>query len=235
MFSPIDSTAPSANQSVIEIEDLTIDRNRVLKLLKEIKMNKASGPDGISAPVLKEIADVVAGPLCNIFNQSLKFGTVPDNWRHANITPIYKKGDRSKPENYRPISLTCIASKVMEHIVTSHIMKFVEGNNLLYPKQHGFRAKLSCETQLVELVTDIFKEHDNGKEVDECLLDFSKAFDNVSHAKLLAKMTSMEICDEQIASWTAAFCRDRTQVVTLQRALFKPLSSYIWCPTGVCG
>ena len=70
---------------------------------------------------------------------------------------------------------------------------------MLYPKQHGFRAKLNCETQLVELVADISKELDNGKEVDACLLNFSKAFDKVSHAKLLAKMTSMGIC-EQITS-----------------------------------
>ena len=69
-------------------------------------------------------------------------------------------------------------------------MKFVEGNSLLYPKQHSFRTKLSCETQLVELVADISKELDNGKEVDACPLDVSKAIEKVSHAKLLAKMTS---------------------------------------------
>ena len=146
-------------------------------------MNKATGPDGISARTLKETADVVASPLCSIFNQSLWFST-------ANVTPIYKKGDRSKPENYRRISRTRITSKVIEHIVTSHIMKFVEGNSLLYPKQHSFRTKLSCETQLVELVADISKELDNGKEVDACPLDVSKAIEKVSHAKLLAKMTS---------------------------------------------
>ena len=84
-----------------------------------------------------------------------------------------------------------------------------------YPKQHGFRAKLSCETQLVELVAEISKELYNGKEVDACLLDFSKAFDKVSHAKLLAKMISMRIC-EQITNWTTAFLRERTQIVALQ-------------------
>ena len=213
------------------MENLTIDRNGVLKLLEELKMNKATGPDGISARVLMATADVVADPLCHIFNQSLKFGTVTDDWRHANITPIYKKGDRSKPENYRPISLTCIASKVMEHIVTSHIIKFVEGNYLPYKKQHSCRAKLSCETQLVELVADISKELDNGKEADACLLDFSKAFDKVSHAKLLAKITSMGIC-EQITSWTAAFLRDRTQVVTLQVASSNPCPVTSGVPQG---
>ena len=75
----------------------------------------------------------------------------------------------------------------MGHIVTSHIMKFVEGNNLLYPKQHGFREKLSCEPQLVELVTDISKELDNGKEVDACPLDVSKAIEKVYMPNYLQK------------------------------------------------
>ena len=137
-------------------------------------MNKATGPDGISARTLKETADVVASPLCSIFNQSLWFST-------ANVTPIYKKGDRSKPENYRRISRTRITSKVIEHIVTSHIMKFVEGNSLLYPKQHSFRTKLGCETQLVELVADISKELDNGKEVDLiCLFPSVNAYRKIN-------------------------------------------------------
>ena len=93
----MNSAAPSANHSVIKMEDLKIDRNGFLKLLKELKMNKATGPDGISARTLKETADAVADPplqhiqtdpFCNIFKQTLKFGTVPDDWRHANVTPI---------------------------------------------------------------------------------------------------------------------------------------------------
>ena len=87
--------------------------------------------------------------------------------------------------------------------------------------QNGPLAKLSCETQLVELVADFSKELDNGEEVDACLLDFSKVFEKVSHAKLLAEMTSMGIC-EQITNWTVAFLRDRTQIVTLQGASSTP-------------
>ena len=94
-------------------------------------------------------------------------------------------------------------------------MKFIEGNHLLYNRQHGFRARLSCETQLVELVADISKELDAGNEVDACLLDFSKAFDKVCHAKLLTKMRNIGV-SKQITDWTAAFLRDRTQTVTLQ-------------------
>jgi hypothetical protein len=177
VFSTADSTKTQAGHqsNLPPMKHLTIAREGVLKLLTNLKPNKASGPDGISARVLKEAASELAGPLCNIFNMSLQYCSVPDDWRHANVTPIFKNGDRSKPQNYRPISFTCIASKLMEHIVTSHMMKYIEGNKMLHPQQHGFRAKLSCETQLVELISDISKDLDAGKEVDACLRDFSIA------------------------------------------------------------
>ena len=91
-------------------------------------------------------------------------------------SPLHLKRETCKPENYCPISLTCIASKIMEDVVTSHLMKYIEGNNFLFPQQHGFCSKPSCETQLVELVAvaDISKHLDDEKEVDACLLDFSK-------------------------------------------------------------
>ena len=218
VFSPAEPAQPTIDKdqnNITVMNNIFVHKDGVLKLLKDLKPNKASGPDNISARLLKETADIIADPLCYIYNQSLSKSEVPSDWRHANVTPIFKKGDKSKPENYRPISLTCIASKVLEHIVTSHIMKFIEGNNILFPQQHGFRSKLSCETQLVELVSDISKELDAEREVDACLLDFSKAFDKVNHAKFLSKMKMIGICD-QVVDWTAAFLRDRTQTVTLR-------------------
>ena len=234
VFSPADPAEPTDQKhqpTKTEMDDIRVHRDGVLKLLKDLKPNKASGPDNISARILKETADIVAGPLCHIFNQSLRLSTVPNDWRHANVTPIFKKGDKSKPENYRPISLTCIASKVLEHIVTSHIMKFMERNNILFPQQHGFRSKLSCETQLVELVCDISKELDAGQEVDACLLDFSKAFDKVNHAKLLSKMRKIGLCN-QVVDWTAAFLRDRTQTVTLRGTSSNPCPVTSGVPQG---
>ena len=102
-------------------------------------------------------------------------------------------------------------------------MKFVEGNNILCPTQHGFRSNLSCETQLVELVADVSKELDNGKEVDACVLDFSKAFDKVNHAKLIRKLETVGV-SKQLTEWTAEFLRDRSQAVTLQGTKSE------WCP-----
>ena len=100
------------------------------------------------------------------------------------MCPLFKKGDKSDPANYRPISLTCILCKVMEHIVASNLSQHLNRNNALYGLQHGFREKRSCETQLIEVVEELSRKLSNGHQVDLVLLDFSKAFDKVNHLKL---------------------------------------------------
>ena len=155
----------------------------VLKLLQKLNPNKAAGPDNIPPRVLK--APEIAPILTIIFR---KTGEIPPDWRLANVSPVYKKGDRHKAENYRPISLTCICCKLMVHIVTSHIMNHADKNNILYPLQHGFRSKRSCETQLIEFVDEITINMSSGKQTDVLNIDFSKAFDKVSHRLLLHKL-----------------------------------------------
>ena len=90
-----------------------------------------------------------------IFNKSLQTGQVPNDWKEANVAPIFKKGDKHNPSNYRPISLTCIISKCMEHILVSNIMQHLDSNKILYALQHGFRENLSCDTQLLSLFQDL--------------------------------------------------------------------------------
>lgn len=123
--------------------------------------------------------------ITRIYQASLKQATVPDAWKEANVTPVYKKGERNKAVNYRPISLTCILSKQMEHIIASQIMGHLNQNNILYSKQHGFRSKLSCESQLIEFTDDVLSIVQDRKQCDTIILDFSKAFDKVSHDRLL--------------------------------------------------
>ena len=113
------------------------------------------GPDQIHPRVLKQHATAVALILAVICNKSLHSGEVPEDWRKANVAPIFKKGECYKAENYRPT--TCIASKIIEHIVTKHIMKHLECNNILYKLQHVFRAKRSTQTQLLTFVQDLYK------------------------------------------------------------------------------
>jgi hypothetical protein len=111
-----------------------------------------------------------------------------NGWKSANITPLFKKGDRSAPVNYHPASLTSVCSKVMEHIFHSHIIKHIDKLGLLADSQHGFRKRRSTETQLIPFIDDLAKSLDVGEQIDCILLDFSKAFDKVLHSRLLMKI-----------------------------------------------
>ena len=121
------------------IDSLSITINGVAKQLSLLKTNKASGPDAIPPWFLKEYAAEIAPILTNIFQDSIESGTVPSRWKSANVCGVFKKGKKSDPSNYSPISLTCIASKILEHIVHSHVMKHFEHCNILTDCQHGFR------------------------------------------------------------------------------------------------
>ena len=116
-------------------------------------MHKAPGPDGLNARVLKECSTQISPILALIYNKSLAQGNVPDDWRHANVSPVFKKGEKYDAANYRPVSLTCICCKTLEHILVSNINKHLALDSRLADCQHGFRSRNSCETQLVQFCT----------------------------------------------------------------------------------
>ena len=105
------------------------------------------------------------------------------------MTPIYKKGDRNLPANYRPISLTCVCCKILEHIICTHIRHHLDTHNILSKLQHGFRSKHSCVSQLTITMNDLLKHRDKRTQIDMAILDFSKAFDTVPHQRLLGKLS----------------------------------------------
>ena len=117
------------SKNISSIPDIVVSTKGVEKLLKNLNPNKATGPDGISPRVLKEFASEIAPILTIIFQASLDSGTIPKDWKHANISPIFKKGERTKASNYRPVSLTSVSCKLCEHIVHSHIMSFLDKQN----------------------------------------------------------------------------------------------------------
>ena len=174
--------------SFTSLPNIKINRNGVESLLRKIKPRKASGPDLIPARFLQEMADPISTVLTFIYQQSLDEGRVPDDWRTANVAPIFKKGDRSIAANYRPVSLTALACKTLEHIVVRNILDHLDAHNILSDFQHGFRARRSCETQLIITTQDIATALNNRKQVDLVILDFSKAFDKVPHQRLLHKL-----------------------------------------------
>ena len=195
------------------IEDIIeINPKGVEKLLSRLDPTKASGPDNVSSRTLKELAEELAPVLVKIYEQSLNSGQLPSDWLKADITQVYKKGCKNLAGNYRPVSLTCISCKLLEHIICSHIHKHIDRHGILTAFQHGFRARMSCETQLLVTLHDHLSIRDRGIQIDLAILDFSKAFDTVPHERLLGKLEYYGI-QGPILNWTAAFLRGRVQRV----------------------
>ena len=123
-----------------------------------------------------------------IFSASLKQWKTPDDWKEANVSQIFKKGDKSQPADYRPVSLISVCSIVLEHVMHSHLMNFFEDNQILCDQQQGFRKHRSCESQLLTTVQDLASGIDTSQQINAILLDFSKAFDKVPHQRYLIKL-----------------------------------------------
>lgn len=209
------SSIPTLGTSTVpDMPDIEISVTGVEKLLRNLKVNKAPGPDNIPARILQECASSVAPLLQKIYQKSISSGSLPQDWLNANVSPIFKKGDRSLPSNYRPVSLTCIASKQLEHILHSNIMNHLDKYSLLCDKQHGFRSGRSCETQLAGLVDDLAEILDKRGRADLCIMDFSKAFDMVPHQRLLAKIDHLGIRGNT-KSWIKGFLTNRQQKVII--------------------
>ena len=161
------------NRNTKTAPQLNIDRKGVLKILKNIKIHKAMGPDGIPNILLKTCAEEISYVLSAIFQYSLDTGTLPLDWRNANVTPVFKKGDRHLAENYRPVSFTSVSCKIMEHIICSHMLKHFDKHNILTSLNHGFRSGYSTETQLLVTMQDLLQANDRNIQMDIAILDFS--------------------------------------------------------------
>ena len=213
-----DSILPDlSNKKIPSMRNIIIESKGVEKLLSNLKTSKAVGPDIIPNIVLKTCASELSVGLGSIFQYSLDTGTLPMDWRDANISPVFKKGDRHQAENYRPVSLTSISCKLLEHILCSHILKHFEQYNVLTQLNRGFRSGYSTEPQLLVTLQDLFKSFDQNIQVhvDVAILHFSKAFDTVPHDKLLHKIDSYGIQGNTL-KWLSSFLKDRTMKVVLE-------------------
>ena len=186
----------------------------VRKLLSQVNAKKACGSDRIPPILLKTCADEIAPMLTFIIQQSLDTKTVPEDWRKAQVTPVFKKGPRSNPENYRPVSLTSICCKINEHIIVSQTMKHLEKHKILVDHQHGFRRGRSCETQLLITAHDLASTLNNHSQADVAVLDFAKAFDKVPHQRLIKKLEFYNL-DKHAIGWITSFLSGRSQSVVV--------------------
>ena len=205
---------PLLDRSAPFMNDIAVSKDGVIKLLKGSTPPKALGPDELHPRVLKELATELGPVLAHLFQQSIDTGEIPKEWSLANICPLFKKSDRSLACNYRPVSLTCVPCKLLEHIVCSNIMAHLDEYKLLSDRQHAFRKGHSCETQLTTVINDWAKILDNRGQVDTFILDFEKAFDTPPHELLKSKLFGYGIGGKTL-KWIDSFLCFRQQRVVV--------------------
>ena len=195
-----------------EMDEPIITRRKITELLQHMKKSSAPGPDGISQRVLIELAEEISYPLFLLFKKSFESSQLPQDWKTAHVIPIFKKGTKTDPANYRPISLTSVVVKLLERILKESIMSHLVSKKLIKPSQHGFMPKKSTTTNLVTYLDYVTKQLDDGQAVDVLYLDFAKAFDKVPHKRLIQKLKCIKIHPKAVA-WIQAWLENRKQRV----------------------
>ena len=194
--------------------------------LKSMKRKKATGIDELPACMIKDCAKAISQPLTFIVNLSLKSGVFPTVWKRAKINPVYKSGDTGKPENYRPISVFPIFSKILEKAAHGQLSSFLEDNKLLTDFQFGYRQNRSTKLASTLLFDDICNCIDQGKFVGAVYIDLTKAFDTVGHGVLLSKLNRYGISGNEY-NWIANYLFNRHHVVGVDgiESTSQPLTS----------
>ena len=199
-------------------DDVYISAEVVEEVLLGLDPNKAAGPDGMASRTLKECAKELSPYLCEIFRKSLDNGEVPQLWKEANIVPIHKSGSKAIMANFRPVALTSVVCKVMERIICSAIMSFLDTNRLISEQQHGFVRGRSCQTNILLCLEKWTEVVDGGNSVDVAYFDYAKAFDKVSHRLLLVKLQAYGI-DGKLLRWLGNYLENRKQRVVVGNAM----------------
>ena len=191
-----------------------IGRQKVFKFLSNIDTNKATGTDMIGPRLLKFAAPFIADEITFICNQSIAKSVFPSKWKEAKVTPLFKNGPLEDVNNYRPISILPVLSKVLEKHVHESFYDYLHAFQLLHKTQSGFRSQHSCETALVNMIDSWLNAIDNGKMIGVVLVDFKKAFDLVDHRILLNKLEIYGIKDDAL-SWFDTYLTNRKQQVSI--------------------
>ena len=165
--------------------------------------------------LLKECKVPLSRPLLLLWKKSIELGEIPHKLQFGLVTPIHKGDSRSKAKNYRPIVLTSHLIKVLERVLTSCIMEYLEETRMLNNGQHGFRRTRSCLSQLMNHYQNLINVMESGNAADVIYLDFAKAFDKVDHGLLIKKLSEMGISG-LLLRWIHAFLADRFQAVKVE-------------------
>jgi exonuclease III len=187
----------------------------VKRVLDGLNIKAKGGPDNIPPIFLKACSNYLSRPLSSLFQLSFDLAFMPPIWLMAYITPIFKKGDRSNPKNYRPIALTCSICKIMESIIKNVMLTQLQSHGVITKHQHAFLSRHSTATNLLESTHDWAVSMSHRKSVDVIYVDFSRAFDSIVHRKLMYKLTACGI-GGSLLKWIETFLSGRSQCVVLE-------------------
>ena len=228
----IDHTAKHTKANLdTSISDIVITRKLMIEAMNELDSH-SSAPDGdIPAKILKSCRQSLSQPLVMLWTNSFDNGIIPDHFKKQFIAPVFKKGAKTDPANYRPVSLTSHVIKIFERVIRKQLSHFLESNNLISAKQHGFRKGRSCVTQLLSHIDNILQNQVRDIETDVIYLDYAKAFDKVDHAILLHKLSLYGI-KGKLLEWLKQFLENRRQVVVVDGQQSEPAPVVSGVPQG---
>ena len=222
-----DDIVPDIPVSDNAIEHIVITKDIVSKTIRNLDLNKSTGPDEVHNKMLLKGVEILSEPLACLFNRSINEGVFPKIWKTAHVTPIYKlKGDKNVCTNYRPISLLSCIGKLLERCIHWHIFEFLRMNNLLTLSQSGFIPHDSTTYQLLTMYDDFCKSLDNRKTTQCIYFDISKAFDRVWHKALIRKLYAIGVRG-LLLSWFKDYLANRIQAVVIKgkKSTYRDVSS----------
>jgi len=187
----------------------------IKRVIRKMRTNAKAGPDAIPPKFYKTCCDELSLPLSFLFQLSFHHGFLPPDWLIAYVTPVYKKGDTTDPNNYRPIALTCTLCKIMETVIKDQLLQYLLQKQLISKKQHAFIKMHSTSTNLLECTHDWFVSISKHMCVDVVYIDFSRAFDSIVHSKLLCKLSTYGV-EGKLLDWIGSFLHNRLQCVVIE-------------------
>jgi hypothetical protein len=237
IFTVDDQTVPEFHPDrQIGMDHMDISEEILRLNIVRLKAGRACGDDGISNDIIKSCSESMILPLTRIIGRSFETGQVPVEWRSATVCPIFKKGDKSDPSNYRPVSLTSSISKLAERCFLDNLVPMLENSGVLQSSQYGFRQGRSCQEQLLYCLKKISDQLRYPPHCSNVLyFDFAKAFDSVPHQKLLYKLARLGVTGSAL-KWVEGFLSNRRQRVRVDSEHSRWVQVTSGVPQGsVCG
>ena len=223
------NTMPNPNPKSFFIEPCT--SSEIINIAHTLNNCKGKGLDDVSVKVIKYVINYIAGPLEKVFNKSFENGVFPSELKYSKITPVFKADDKSLVNNYRPISLLSQFSKILEKLMYSRILKFLNSHHLLHDHQYGFRDNYSTSLAIVHLIDQITQNMDNNVFSVGVFLDLSKAFDTINHKILCNKLEIYGIRGVAL-NWFSSYLNNRQQCVSINNILSNFKTTLCGVPQG---